>query len=155
MTTKELRNRASELGIKNYTKYTKEELLILVEQAMNSEKESVVEEMVETTPEEVRFLPSIIYKTNLVLAAPKERKKRGISFDIPKEGSQAYMIYKYFEQHYKDKTCTIYKCCKVLNTPSHNTKRIFDKFFKEKRNAYLQEQVKEEQIVYIQEEDMN
>lgn len=154
MTTKELRAKASELKIKNYAKFSKEELIVLVEQAMKENKEVEVE-TIEAQEAEVRFLPSIIYKSNLVVEAPKQRKKRGVSYEIPREGSQAYEIYKYFEKHYKDKSCSIYKCCKVLNTPSHNTKRIFDKFFKEKRNNWIAEMQKAEPIIYIQEEDMN
>lgn len=152
MTTNELRKEASKLGIKNYTKYAKEELIVLIDQAKKENQSEEIEEIQEI--QRVSLLPAIIYQDlAMKVEEPKKRKGRSISYDIPRDGSQAYKIYKYFEKHYMDKNCTIYKCCKVLGTPSHNTKRIFDKFFKQKRLDWLANQ--EEKIEYVQEEDMN
>lgn len=152
MTTKELRNQASVLGIKNYTKYSKVELEILVSEKL---KEQEVVEVIEKTS----LLPSIIYNNfgfiNEEQVEPKvekKRKGRSISFDIPKEGSQSRLIYDYIKDHLFDKSFTVYKVCKTLNTPSHNTSRIYDKFFREKREQFLNQK---QSIVYIQEEDMN
>lgn len=150
MTTKELRNQASVLGIKNYTKYSKAELEILVSEKL---KEQVTEvETVETSS----LLPSIIYN-NFGFEPKKEKKRAGrkISFDIPREGTQSYEIYKYMETHYKDKSFTVYKVCKTLGTPSNNTRRIYFKFFSEKREQFLLSQQSSQSITYIQEEDMN
>lgn len=148
MTTKELRNQASVLGIKNYTKYSKAELEVLVSEKLKEQE--VTEEIEETSS----LLPSIIYN-NFGFEPKKEKKRAGrkISFDIPREGTQSYEIYKYMETHYKDKSFTVYKVCKTLGTPSNNTRRIYFKFFSEKREQFLLSQT--QTITYIQEEDMN
>lgn len=157
MTTKELRNQASVLGIKNYTKYSKVELEILVSEKL---KEQEGTEVVETIEETSSLLPSIIYN-NFGFVEPtekketKKRKGRTISFDIPSEGTQSRRIYDYIKDHLFDKSFTVYKVCKTLNTPSNNTRRIYFKFFAEKREQFLLSQTQKQPIVYIQEEDMN
>lgn len=151
-TLKELRIIASEMGIKNYTKYSKVELQALLnvneeapivveidaeEELTKEEAEIIAEEekVYEATPN----LPSLIYSNNLIeVPAPKKEKKgRRVSFEIPDYGTQSRRIYDYIQDHLFDKNFTVYRVCQILNTPSNNTRRIYLKFFAQKRDEFL------------------
>lgn len=84
-------------------------------------------------------LNALSYNDNGLQEESKPKSKgRKISFEIPSKGTQSREIYDYMLNHYKDDSFTIYKVCKILNTPSNNTRRIYFKFFEKLRNEYLE-----------------
>lgn len=137
-TLTELRTIASELKIKNYTKYSKVELQALIDaQSVETPQEEVVEEEKAYTP--TPNLPSLIYSNDLIVVPTpkKEKKARRVSYEIPDYGTQSRKIYDYIQEHLYDKNFTVYRVCQVLGTPSNNTRRIYLKFFAQKRDEFI------------------
>lgn len=97
--------------------------------------------------EALNKLNKLTYKDEGLKDSTKPKKSR-INYNVPNEGSQSRKIYDYLKVHYKDEKFSIYKVCKVLDTPSNNTNRIYLKFFKELREEYLLNlsKIKEEEI---------
>lgn len=97
--------------------------------------------------EALNKLNKLTYKDEGLKDSTKPKKSR-INYNVPEEGTQSRKIYDYLKVHYKDEKFSIYKVCKVLNTPSNNTNRIYLKFFKELREEYLLNlsKIKEEEI---------
>lgn len=121
----------------------------------NEPKEEVIdstndEESSKRYIESLNKLNKLAYSNEGLIDSTKPKKSR-ISFSIPEEGTQSRKIYDYLQIHYKDEKFSIYKVCKVLNTPSNNTNRIYLKFFKEKRENFFKEleTKKEEEIEEI------
>jgi hypothetical protein len=121
----------------------------------NEPKEEVIdstndEESSKRYIESLNKLNKLAYSNEGLINSTKPKKSR-ISFNVPEEGTQSRRIYDYLQIHYKDEKFSIYKVCKVLNTPSNNTNRIYLKFFKEKREDFFKEleTKKEEEIEEI------
>lgn len=108
------------------------------------------EESLKKLIESLNKLNKLAYSNEGLIDSTKPKKSR-ISFNVPEEGTQSRKIYDYLQIHYKDEKFSIYKVCKVLNTPSNNTNRIYLKFFKEKRENFFKEieTKKEEEIEEI------
>lgn len=96
------------------------------------------EESLKKLIESLNKLNKLAYSNDGLIDSTKPKKSR-ISFNVPEEGTQSRKIYDYLQIHYKDEKFSIYKVCKVLNTPSNNTNRIYLKFFKEKRENFFKE----------------
>lgn len=116
MTSTELRKQASVLGISNYTKYKKDQLLIMI-----IEKTKPVEE--------VKPLITIVQEPLLLTEGKKIRKKR-VFDDIPREGTQAREVYEMFKKHEGQSKWTVYRVAKELGASLNNTRRVYMKYFK-------------------------
>lgn len=149
----ELRKISSGLGIKNYSKFSKEELEVLISQKSSMVIEIEPEE--DLTENEVKMIeeeesnPNLNYSDDVV----EEPKKGGrkVKMDIPDFGTQSRRIYDYIESHLYDKNFTVYRVCQFLNTPSNNTRRIYFKFFSQKREEFLLQNHLEEMESRIEE----
>lgn len=102
----DLRKEASSLKIKNYGRYSKIELLALVE-AEKSKK---------------LYLPAIIYKFEFSV---KKSKRETLS--LPR-GEQSLKIYNLIKAHEGSKSWTLYKIAQVLNCTYTNVWRVYKKY---------------------------
>lgn len=103
-TLEQIRKRASELKIKNYTRLKGPELLKLIEEIEGRAEQVLVK---------------------------KVRKPREMQ-ETPREGTQAMEIYKLFEAHRGHKKWTAYRVAKETGFPKNNVERVFKRWFKGK-----------------------
>lgn len=104
----DLRKEASSLKIKNYGRYSKIELLALVE----AEKSKRL------------YLPAIIYKFELPVAKQKKAKEPLL---IPR-GEQSLAIYNMIKLHEGSKSWSLYKIASVMNCTYTNVRRVYKKY---------------------------
>lgn len=149
----ELRKEAGLCGIKNYSKFSKEELEVLINNTktivVEIEPEEVLTEDEVKMIEEAESNPNLNYSDDVV----EEPKKGGrkVKMDVPDFGTQSRKIYDYIADHLYDKNFTVYRVCQFLNTPSNNTRRIYFKFFSQKREEFLLQNRLEEMESRIEE----
>lgn len=122
LTSDQLRKKASELGIKNYTKFKKAELIILVNAALNEKVDKI-----EKSREAVKV----------------SKPKSSNTIEIPREGTQAREIYDIFAAHVGHKKWTVYRVAKDNDFSLNNVRRIYKRYFEEKnREIFSQSQEK-------------
>lgn len=104
----DLRKEASSLKIKNYGRYSKVELLALVE----VEKSKRL------------YLPAIIYKFEF----PVKKQKKGKELLTIPRGEQSLTIYNMIKEKAGSKSWSLYKIASVLNCTYTNVWRVYKKY---------------------------
>lgn len=119
----ELRKKASALKIKNYKKYSKQELLVLVEE---EERKKL-------------YLPVIIVKFSCFKKKKKSREAR----TAPKAGVASMEIFKTFLKHRDHKKWTLYKIAKIGGYSYTNVRRVYKKYIENKTEEEIQSKINE------------
>lgn len=118
----ELRKKASALKIKNYKKYSKQELLVLVEE----ERKKL-------------YLPVIIVKFSCFKKKKKSREAR----TAPKAGIASMEIFKTILKHRDHKKWTLYKIAKIGGYSYTNVRRVYKKYIENKTEEEIQSKINE------------
>lgn len=118
----ELRRKASALKIKNYKKYSKQELLVLVEE----ERKKL-------------YLPVIIVKFSCFKKKKKSREAR----TTPKAGVASMEIFKTILKHRDHKKWTLYKIAKIGGYSYTNVRRVYKKYIENKTEEEIQIKINE------------